>query len=35
MKTFKSFIVEGRPSQQHALEGHDYHKKQMMNCVIS
>jgi hypothetical protein len=27
MKTFKSFIVEGRPSQQHALEGHDYHKK--------
>jgi hypothetical protein len=27
MKTFKSFIVEGRPSQRHPLEGHDYHKK--------
>ena len=27
MKTFKSFIIEGRPSQRHPLEGHDYHKK--------
>jgi hypothetical protein len=27
MKTFKSFIVEGRPSQRHPLEGHDYHRK--------
>jgi hypothetical protein len=27
MKNFKSFITEGRPSQQHPLEGHDYHKK--------
>jgi len=27
MKNFKSFIIEGRPSQQHPLEGHDYHKK--------
>jgi len=27
MKTFKSFIVEGRPSQRHPLEGHEYHRK--------
>ena len=27
MKNFKSFITEGRPSQQHPLEGHDYHQK--------
>ena len=27
MKSFKSFITEGRPSQQHPLEGHEYHKK--------
>ena len=27
MKNFKTFITEGRPSQRHPLEGHDYHKK--------
>ena len=27
MKDFKTFITEGRPSQRHPLEGHDYHKK--------
>jgi hypothetical protein len=27
MKNFKSFITEGRPSQRHPLEGHDYHQK--------
>jgi hypothetical protein len=27
MKSFKSFITEGRPSQQHPLEGHEYHRK--------
>lgn len=27
MRTFKHFIFEGRPSQRHPLEGHDYHKK--------
>lgn len=27
MRDFKTFITEGRPSQRHPLEGHDYHKK--------
>jgi hypothetical protein len=27
MRSFKNFITEGRPSQQHPLEGHEYHKK--------
>lgn len=27
MKPFKSFITEGRPSQRHPLEGHEYHRK--------
>jgi hypothetical protein len=27
MRTFKHFISEGRPSQRHPLEGHEYHKK--------
>jgi hypothetical protein len=27
MKPFKNFITEGRPSQRHPLEGHDYHRK--------
>ena len=27
MKRYRDFITEGRPSQQHPLEGHDYHKK--------
>lgn len=27
MKSFKSYITEGRPSQRHPLEGHEYHRK--------
>ena len=27
MKPFKSYLSEGRPSQRHPLEGHEYHKK--------
>ena len=27
VQSFKSFISEGRPSQRHPLEGHEYHKK--------
>ena len=27
MKSFKSYLTEGRPSQRHPLEGHEYHKK--------
>lgn len=27
MRSFKHFIFEGRPSQSHPLEGHDYHRK--------
>ena len=27
MRDFKTFITEGRPSQRHPLEGHEYHKK--------
>ena len=27
MKSLKQHIAEGRPSQRHPLEGHDYHKK--------
>ena len=27
MKRYKDLISEGRPSQRHPLEGHDYHKK--------
>jgi len=27
MKTLKQHITEGRPSQRHPLEGHEYHKK--------
>ena len=27
MKSFKGYIAEGRPSQRHPLEGHEYHKK--------
>ena len=27
MKTLKQYISEGRPSQRHPLEGHEYHKK--------
>jgi len=27
MKSFKTFIAEGRPSQRHPLEGHEYHRK--------
>ena len=27
MKTLKQYVAEGRPSQRHPLEGHDYHKK--------
>ena len=27
MKSFKNHLLEGRPSQRHPLEGHEYHKK--------
>ena len=27
MKNFKTYLEEGRPSQRHPLEGHEYHKK--------
>ena len=27
MKNFKTYLNEGRPSQRHPLQGHDYHKK--------
>jgi hypothetical protein len=27
MKRYTDFLAEGRPSQSHPLEGHDYHKK--------
>ena len=27
MKRYTDFLAEGRPSQRHPLEGHDYHKK--------
>ena len=27
MKSLKQYVAEGRPSQRHPLEGHDYHKK--------
>ena len=27
MKSLKSYILEGRPSQRHPLEGHEYHRK--------
>ena len=27
MKSFKTHLAEGRPSQRHPLEGHEYHKK--------
>jgi hypothetical protein len=27
MKSLKQYVAEGRPSQRHPLEGHEYHKK--------
>lgn len=33
MKSLKQYIAEGRPSQRHPLEGHDYHKKSNVELI--